>query len=417
MDGSDPGAPGPDDPQTPAVPSLTKKARMPIPSLTIGLLWHSDSNRNFGVGALTVGNMTIAREAAARAGLDPRFVIFQPRDVHPPYVEGIAERHALDQRYVFWPGGFGRDLSTIDVMLDIGAGDSFTDIYQLRRFALLVGTKLRTRAAGVPLVLSPQTIGPFSRQPHTALARLALGAADLVFARDPLSFDAARALAPSARIEHSVDVAFVLPFERQPRGPGTRVGINVSGLLYGGGYTGRNEFGLAVDYRDFTHRLVEAFLGMDGVTVELVEHVSSPEQPRDDDGAAIAAVHDRYPATVRVPAFRSPSAAKSHISGLDFLVGARMHATIAAFSSGVPVVPVSYSRKFEGLFGGLGYRRLVPATGIGTDEALALTLRAFAERDAVRAEIAAAGAHVEEGLERYRSALALLFEGLKGRRP
>lgn len=32
-----------------------------------------------------------------------------------------------------------------------------------------------------------------------------------------------------------------------------------------------------------------------------------------------------------------------------------MHATIGAFSSGVPVIPTSYSRKFEGLYGSLGY--------------------------------------------------------------
>jgi len=31
-------------------------------------------------------------------------------------------------------------------------------------------------------------------------------------------------------------------------------------------------------------------------------------------------------------------------------MGARMHATIGAFSSGVPVVPMAYSRKFNGLF-------------------------------------------------------------------
>ena len=31
-------------------------------------------------------------------------------------------------------------------------------------------------------------------------------------------------------------------------------------------------------------------------------------------------------------------------------MGARMHATIGAFSSGVPVIPMAYSRKFNGLF-------------------------------------------------------------------
>ena len=35
---------------------------------------------------------------------------------------------------------------------------------------------------------------------------------------------------------------------------------------------------------------------------------------------------------------------------MDFFMGARMHSTIAAFSSEVPVFPMAYSRKFNGLF-------------------------------------------------------------------
>ena len=36
-------------------------------------------------------------------------------------------------------------------------------------------------------------------------------------------------------------------------------------------------------------------------------------------------------------------------------MGARMHACIAALSSGVPVMPTAYSRKFKGVFGTVGY--------------------------------------------------------------
>ena len=62
-----------------------------------------------------------------------------------------------------------------------------------------------------------------------------------------------------------------------------------------------------------------------------------------------------FPRTTLAPRFVSPSDAKSYISTLDYFAGARMHACIAAFSSGVPVIPMAYSRKFEGLFGSLGY--------------------------------------------------------------
>ena len=57
--------------------------------------------------------------------------------------------------------------------------------------------------------------------------------------------------------------------------------------------------------------------------------------------------------------FEGPIEAKSFIANLDLLVGSRMHSTIAAMSSGVPVLPLSYSRKFEGLFGSIDYKECI----------------------------------------------------------
>ncbi len=382
--------------------------------LRIGLLWHSVRSGNLGVGALSVGNIALARAAAERVGVTPSFVLIGPREPGASYIAGddITMREVTG-RYMISPGGYGHDLSAIDLLLDIGAGDSFTDIYTDRRFAYIIGTKLFALARGKPLILSPQTIGPFSRQPHKALAAWVCRRARLVVTRDPLSTAALASLSPKARTLQAIDVAFALPFDRPPpRAPGApvRVGLNVSGLLMSGGYAGGNEYGLTLDYPAFTHRLIEALLAMPGVQIDLVPHVIAPGYPADDDAAAADRLVAQYPALRRGPDFASPSAAKSFIAGLDFLVGARMHATIAAYSAGVPVVPVSYSRKFEGLFGGLGYPWLVPSRGMATDAALAYVLDAFARRDAVAADIARGQAIVADGLERYTAALATEFD-------
>ena len=57
-----------------------------------------------------------------------------------------------------------------------------------------------------------------------------------------------------------------------------------------------------------------------------------------------------HPNLILSPLFLDPIVAKSYIAGMDFFMGARMHSTIAAFSSEVPVFPMAYSRKFNGLF-------------------------------------------------------------------
>ena len=65
---------------------------------------------------------------------------------------------------------------------------------------------------------------------------------------------------------------------------------------------------------------------------------------------------------------------KGYISEMDIFIGARMHATIGAFSSGIATIPVSYSRKFEGLYDNLNYRYVISASKICNEEAKKLTI-------------------------------------------
>jgi polysaccharide pyruvyl transferase WcaK-like protein len=393
------------------------KAGAAAGEISIGLLWHSPNSGNLGVGALTVGNLELARRAAAAAGLTPRFRILGfvdegvPSYVTDPDVEIVA----LDTRALAPGGAYWRALGDLDCVLDIGAGDSFADIYGAKRFAFLWLSKELALGRGVPLLLSPQTIGPFTREPQRMLAAHAMGGAHAVVARDPMSFEAARRMSPGAHVVESVDVAFALPFERRKRRAGKtiEVGVNVSGLLFNGGYTGANEFGMQVDYADYSRRLIAELAARPGVSVRLICHVNTDEMPQDDDGRVADRLAAEFPGVERVPSFGSPSAAKSYISGLDFLVGARMHACIAAFSSGVPVVPVAYSRKFAGLFEGvLDYRHLVPVTGLSTDAAVTFTLDRLDRRDELKAEVARGNAKVADLLAVYTGELEGLFRGV-----
>ena len=59
---------------------------------------------------------------------------------------------------------------------------------------------------------------------------------------------------------------------------------------------------------------------------------------------------------------------------MDIFSGARMHATIGAFSAGVITIPFSYSRKFEGLYNNLGYSYTINAKQFDTSAAIQRTL-------------------------------------------
>lgn len=381
--------------------------------MKIGLLWHSGKSGNLGVGALTIANMAIARKVAEELGLVPEFTIIGVADKGRAYIgPDEARLYDVNSRRLIDPRETLAVIGAQDVVLDIGAGDSFADIYGLKRFLFLWVSKMMAVGAGVPLVLSPQTIGPFTCQPYRTMARWALQRADCVVARDHQSFDVLRELAPRARALQSVDVAFALPFEdrsAERNGAVLRLGVNVSGLLLAEAESGRNRFGLDADYGKLMRDFVGAISARHDVEVHLISHATSTHDGGDDDGQAADRFAAEFPRAIRVPDFAGPCEAKAYISSLDYLVAGRMHACIAAYSSGTPVMPVAYSRKFSGLFGTLGYDFLLPVKGLGTDAALAFLIEGLVRRGEMRAAMSRGMQKIEALLDTYRDELRVQF--------
>ena len=139
-----------------------------------------------------------------------------------------------------------------------------------------------------------------------------------------------------------------------------KIGFNVSGLLYNGGYNRKNYFGLSFDYKAFVDKLLEKLVADNRFEVHMLPHVNTEVNPVDDDYAVCVLLARKYGCHV-APRYDSPVDAKGYIAGMDLFTGARMHSTIGAISSGVPVIPVAYSRKFNGLYGSLEYPWLIDA--------------------------------------------------------
>ena len=367
------------------------------PQITIGLLWHSANSGNLGVGALTVSNLAILREAAESAGVSARFLVLGWLDAGSPiYVEAEDVEVVGLTGSAFRPqGALQRAIRSCDLVLDIGGGDSFADIYGWKRFAYFCLSKAYVLTARRPLVLCPQTIGPFEKPFNRFAARYLMARARMTFARDDLSFTYAKDLGVE-RLAEASDVAFRLP--ATPPLPGLsksdkiRVGLNVSALLYYGGYNRSNMFGLTVNFEELIRSLLIEWSGRDELEIHLVPHVLPNDTEVEDDYALCRKLAAAHPGVIVAPGFPHPSAAKGYIAALDFFAGARMHACIAALSSGVPVAPLAYSRKFAGLFGSLGYHATIDLKTETTDAAYAKVLDALARR----AELSVEAGHVRD---------------------
>jgi polysaccharide pyruvyl transferase WcaK-like protein len=382
--------------------------------LRICLIMHSTRSDNLGVGALTVSQVAILRRLAADVGRAIEITVMDWKDARTPYVTGPDIRIVdLDRRQMLSPSGYFAVARRSDLVIDIGAGDSFADIYGAGRLKRMFVLKFLTHLARTPLVVAPQTIGPFSKSWSKFLARMSLRLSAVVATRDAMSTKAMRDLGYRGGAIEATDVALRLPYDAPSPGPGgpIKVGINVSGLLMAGGYTGKNELGIAFDYPGLMRDLIARFLAM-GCEVHLVPHVIVREGPMrgEDDYRASAALTDAFPGAILAPAFTSPSEAKSYIAGMDFFMGARMHACIAAFSSGVPVVPMAYSRKFAGLFGSLGYMQTVDCTAETADNIRDAILAGFSNRATLQAEARAALAKGLLRLQGYEEALRAMME-------
>lgn len=242
-----------------------------------------------------------------------------------------------------------------DIVIDLTYGDSFSDIYGLKKFILYSIPKLMAINLGIELIIAPQTIGPYKNKIVKSVAKRILRNADVLCVRDEKSLELAKKISYKDDIILTSDLAMELPYEKQTlNGIKFKVGINISDLLWSNNNEENlKQYGIVVDYKELVKKIITKFTS-EKYEIHLITHVYAKDDSKGEYALA-KKVHEEFPKTILAPKFESPIDAKSYMSGLDLFFGARMHATIGAFSSGVPVIPTSYSRKFEGLYGSLGY--------------------------------------------------------------
>lgn len=311
-------------------------------------------------------------------------------------------------------GGLGNPVAErllgADGVLDISGGDSFSDIYGLQRFRAMAAPKKAAIALRRPLVLLPQTYGPFSDPALRAVAVRLVRSAAVAYSRDHASHEALLSLlgpeVDPSRHRLGVDAAFALVprppgsemsadmrgYLTEPNPPRPRVGVNVSGLLYNDP-SAADRFGLTLVYRSVVHDLIRWFADQ-GCDVLLVPHVRAPGRVRrrmtDDDVHACAQIEADLGSVARervrtVPWGLRADEVKWIIAKMDWFCGTRMHATIASLSSGVPTAAIAYSMKTQGVFdackqGG----EVIDARQVGSVECLRRLQDAFLRRDEVR---------------------------------
>ncbi|MET1052379.1 MAG: polysaccharide pyruvyl transferase family protein [Mycetocola sp.] len=344
------------------------------------VLWADDRSANLGVRALAAGTERLLQAAAP--GIDVTFHNFGRPIPQLP----VGRFTSLARERLTGRNGMQRWLGGFDVIVDTRAGDSFADLYGLRRLTMMSAIAECAAQAGTPVILGPQTIGPFTTRRGRLLARHSLRRARLVMARDSAS------AAYAAQLGHPVDilatdVVFALP---QPVVERSRdVILNVSGLLWNG-----NPHVDSSGYRRTIADLV-ARLRADGREISLLAHVIDSPSP-DNDVPAIREFASRHLPDAEIIIPTDLADVREVVATGQVVVASRMHACLNALSVGTPAVPLAYSRKFGPLLGDLGWNETVELTRAGDDAA-----RTVVER--------MSGTDLAERADRVRTSAATLL--------
>ncbi|MBI2400635.1 MAG: polysaccharide pyruvyl transferase family protein, partial [Deltaproteobacteria bacterium] len=323
------------------------------------------------------------------------------------------------RRWIIGSNPYLREIDEADMAASIAGGDSFSDIYGLSRFFYVALPQVLILLMGKPLVQLPQTIGPFASKLPRAIARAILKHSSVIYSRDyPGLLETRKILGitgKNERIRFCYDMGFVLDpvvpnallielagHSRPLTDAQCTVGLNVSGLLFMGGYTRANMFGLKADYRELVGEIIEFLINRKKARVVLVPHVFGGPEHTESDSTVCERLYSelkpRYGERLSFLSGTYDQGEIKHMIGMcDFFIGSRMHACIAALSQCIPAVPIAYSRKFIGVMESIEVESYVAdPCALETGAILDIIDKAFEDRTAIAEKLRARMPAVKE---------------------
>jgi colanic acid/amylovoran biosynthesis protein len=250
------------------------------------------------------------------------------------------------------------------------SGYIYGDPFGIRSVRRLGDWAKRWSGMGIPLVLLPQSIGPFARDQDQEEMRRALTHVALVVARDDHSEDTVREIGTSCEIWRAPDLAIesVRSIAARPSRGGTDRPTQPYALVLPNRQVLRK---LAVTEGAYVRVLQRAAARAeaDGLAVLVAAHA----QGTDDD--LCATVASKIPGA-RVLTVRSATTMVEIVRDAQIVISSRYHGLVAAFANGVPAVAVGWATKYDDLLAEFEVSWMsapIDATGVDPDGAATIT--------------------------------------------
>ena len=277
------------------------------------------------------------------AGLDKLCLVIPERDklsrASFSYWKAFWKYHIQKDREAFDKAVYSSIISAareVDFALSIG-GDNYC--YGAPSYIYLVNKELRKKKTKT--VLWGCSIEPQSMQGEMLQD---LKGYTHIFARESITYEALMAHGIS-QVSLFPDPAFQLDRVDLPLPSGfvegNTVGINVSPMIIG------TEASQGITLQNYIS-LIQYIISQTNLQVALIPHVV---WPHNDDCIPLATLYEKFKGTRRVVLLGDHNAEelKGLIARCRFMVAARTHASIAAYSQQVPTLVMGYSVKARGI--------------------------------------------------------------------
>lgn len=318
------------------------------------------------------------------------------------YISAFIKNHLFRQADSFDVLSFSPVISACgknDVLLSIG-GDNYC--YGDNQYIYLVNRCVRKRGAKTVLwgcSVEPDDISEPMRKD--------LMEYDLIVARESLTYEALKAINPNTVL--CADPAFTLPVShgKMPNGLGEKpfIGVNVSPLIQSCEQIDGITF---ANYRSLLKNILEETNN----DIALIPHVV---WDFNDDRVPLRKLYEEFSDSGRVFMVEDQNCTqlKDVISQCRMFVGARTHATIAAYSTCVPTLVVGYSVKARGIakdLFGADERYVLPVQSLQHEDDLTNAFRWIFERETeVRKKLSAEMPEYIESARKAKECLERMF--------
>lgn len=312
-----------------------------------------------------------------------------------------------------------QDYLTCDVIIDL-SGDMQTEDYGVHvtyshYLPLLMGL-----AAGKPVILCAQSIGPFKWT--KLIARWIMNRVSVVTVRDSISYDYLESIGVNkSQFYLTADMAFLLrpsldkDVDSILQSEGISIenkrilGVSLSTLCESK-FDNNNPVSKSIRFQELMAKCIETVCEEYDLTPLFISHVTGPVATKDDRVICKQVAQKIKRESYVLNGNYRPNELKGVISRSHAFIGTRMHANIAALSSGVPILAISYSHKTPGIMKMFGQEDQVCSIERFTESELLLKAREIInDRDNIIDEltekIVTVKAESERNIEFIKSAI------------